>query len=105
MEVIHSFPKRIEEDGRCALGIVDFDVSTGLVRHVGFRGKARVETHDAERMKRLLSRYLGELEGWDPRFAEILDDTDYIFLRFEPETAVVRDQSYELKKARLAGPR
>jgi general stress protein 26 len=100
-----SFPKRIEEDGRCALGIVDFDVSTGLVQHVGFRGKARVEAHDAEKMKRLLSRYLGELEGWDTRFAEILDDTDYIFLRFEPETAVVRDQSYELKKARLAGPR
>ena len=99
-----SFPKRIEQDARCALGIVDFDVRTGLVQHVGFRGHARVEAHDAARMKRLLSRYLGELEDWDPRFAEILDDTDYIFLRFEPETAVVRDQSYEAKRARLAEP-
>jgi predicted pyridoxine 5'-phosphate oxidase superfamily flavin-nucleotide-binding protein len=94
-----SFPKRIEQDGRAALGIVNFDVQTGLVQHVGFRGRARVEAHDAGRMKRLLSRYLGELEDWDPRFAEILDDTDYIFLRFEPETAVVRDQSYKSKRA------
>ena len=99
-----SFPKRIEQDGRSALGIVDFDVQTGLVQHVGFRGKARVEAHDSERMKRLLSRYLGELEDWDSRFAEILDDTDYIFLRFEPETAVVRDQSYKVKSARLPKP-
>ncbi|MDQ3803097.1 MAG: pyridoxamine 5'-phosphate oxidase family protein [Acidobacteriota bacterium] len=92
-----SFPKRIEREPRCAVGVVDFDASTGLVRHVGFRGQARLEGHDAERMKRLLGRYMGELEGWDPRFVEILDDADYIFIRFEPETAVVRDQSYEVK--------
>jgi hypothetical protein len=49
-------------------------------------------------MKRLLSRYMGEAEHWDSRFVEILDDADYIFIRFDPETAVVRDQSYELKK-------
>jgi hypothetical protein len=47
-------------------------------------------------MKRLLSRYMGEIEQWDSRFVEILDDTDYIFIRFEPETAVVRDQSYKV---------
>ena len=92
-----TFPKRIEREPRCAVGIVDFDHSTGLVQHVGFRGRARLMSHDAERMKRLLSRYLGKVEQWDSRFVEILDDTDYIFIRFEPETAVVRDQSYELK--------
>jgi hypothetical protein len=92
-----SFPKRIEREPRCAVGVVDFDAPTGLVRHVGLRGQARLEGHDAERMKRLLSRYMGESEGWDSRFVEILDDDDYIFIRFEPETAVVRDQSYQLK--------
>lgn len=91
-----SFPKRIEREPRCAVGIVDFDASTGLVQHVGFRGRAYLDAHDAQRMKRLLSRYMGEQERWDPRFIEILDDTDYIFIRFEPETAVVRDQSYKL---------
>lgn len=93
-----SFPKRIEREPRCAVGVVDFDVSTGLVRHAGFRGRAHLEPHDAERMKRLLGRYMGEIARWDSRFVEILDDTDYIFIRFEPETAVVRDQSYELNK-------
>lgn len=92
-----SFPRRIERDPRCAVGVVDFDVRTGLVRHVGFRGRARLEPHDKERMMRLLGRYMGEAEGWDSRFVEILDDEDYIFIRFDPETAVVRDQSYKVK--------
>ena len=91
-----SFPKRVERDPRCAIGIVDFNPLTGLVQHVGFRGKAYLQPHDKERMKQLLSRYMGELEHWDSRFIEILDDTDYIFIRFDPETAVVRDQSYKV---------
>lgn len=93
-----SFPKRIEQDPRCAIGIVDFDVITGLVQHVGLRGRAFHQPYDEARMKRLLSRYLGKLEYWDSRFVEILDDTNYIFISFEPETAVVRDQSYKVKK-------
>lgn len=94
-----SFPKRIERAPRCAIGIVDFDVSTGLVQHVGFRGLASLQPCDVEKMKRLLGRYMGKLEDWDARFVEILGDADYIFIRFEPETAVVRDQSYQVKKA------
>jgi hypothetical protein len=90
-----SFPKRLEREPRCAIGVVDYDVATGLVQHVGFRGRASLEAHDADRMKRLLTRYMGETERWDERFVEILDDTDYIFIRFTPETAVVRDQSYK----------
>jgi hypothetical protein len=90
-----TFPSRIEQEPRCAIGIVDFDLSTGLVQHVGFRGHADIQPHDESRMKRLLSRYLGEQqERWDSRFVEILGDTDYVFVRFRPETAVVRDQSY-----------
>lgn len=92
-----SFPKRVEQDPRCALGIIDFDAPTGLVQHLGFRGRASLRPHDEERMKRLLSRYMGEQETWDSRFVEILGDTDYVLIRFEPETAVVRDQSYQKK--------
>ena len=96
--VTDSFPSRVTREPRCAVGIVDFDVETGLVRHVGFRGSARLEAHDSERMRRLLGRYMGAEARWDPRFVEILDDEDYVFVRFEPETAVVRDQSYKLRK-------
>src|SRR4051812_2315254 len=53
-----TFPSRIELDGRCAIGIVDFDRMTGVVQHLGFRGRARLEPHDAEKVKRLLARYL-----------------------------------------------
>ncbi len=94
-----TFPARLEREPRCALGIVDFNRATGLVQHVGFRGRARLVPHDRERLQRLLSRYLGpRLEDWDERFVKILGDADYVFVRFEPETAVVRDQSFIVKK-------
>jgi hypothetical protein len=95
-----SFPKRIEREPRCAVGVVDFDAATGLVRHAGFRGRASLLPHDPARMERLLSRYMGERARWDSRFVEILGDEDYVFIRFEPETVVVRDQSYELNIGR-----
>lgn len=94
-----TFPSRIEREPRCALGVVDFDRSTGMVQHVGFRGRASLRPHDRERLLRLLGRYLGErLEDWDERFVKILGDEDYVFIRFEPETAVVRDQSFLVKR-------
>lgn len=93
-----TFPKRIEREPRCAVGVVDFDPATGLVRHAGFRGRARLTPHDTGRMRRLLTRYMGSQDAWDARFVEILDDEDYIFVRFQPETVVVRDQSYRLKR-------
>ena len=97
-----SFPGRIAREPRCAVGVVDFDPSTGLVRHVGFRGRAYLEPHDGRRMTRLLSRYMGDPAGWDSRFVEILDDEDFGFVRFVPETAVARDQSYAVnRKGRL----
>lgn len=93
-----TFPARLEAEPRCALGIVDFEGSSGLVQHVGFRGRAHLLPHDEARLRRLLSRYLGQrLEDWDNRFVEILGDTDYVFVCFVPETAVVRDQSYKVK--------
>ena len=93
-----TFPSRIEREPRCAIGIVDYDQPTGLVQHVGLRGHARLQPHEQDRVKRLLCRYLGEhQEQWDPRFVEILGDTDFVLVCFKPETAVVRDQSYTVK--------
>ena len=91
-----SFEKRIERDPRCAISVVDFDPSTGRVHHVGMRGRATVEPFDPERAKRLLSRYLdGPTDAWDPMFAKVLaNPDDHVFVRFDPETVVARDQSY-----------
>ena len=67
-------------------------------RRISWTGQ--VLGHDKQRMIRLLSRCLGgQIENWDSRFVKILDDLDFIFIRFEPETAVVRDQSYQIKGA------
>ena len=94
-----SFPARLVRDPRCAVGIVDFDRSTGRVQHVGFRGRATVEPFDRARAKRLLRRYVGEDETtWDERFRETLEDPDNVFVEVEPETAVARDVSYSVPR-------
>ena len=93
----NTFHERIRRDPRCAVGIVDFDRESGLVQHVGFRGRATLEPWNVQRAKRLLARYLGEDETkWHrDRFLDGLDDSStQLFVKFEPETAIVRDQSY-----------
>jgi hypothetical protein len=94
----NTFLGRIESEPRCALGIVDFDRSAGLVHHVGLRGRATVEPWDPARAERLLARYLGpDVDAWDARFRDTLRDrANYAFVRVEPETVVARDQSYEV---------
>ena len=95
-----SFPARIERDARCAIGIVDFRREDGLVQHVGMRGLGSVERFDRGRARRLLVRYLGEGEdGWDRRFRVTLEDPegeDAVLIRFDPQTVVARDVSYQV---------
>jgi len=97
--VTDSFPDRVEADARCAVGIVDFDRRTGLVQHVGMRGRATVEPFDAQRARRLLTRYLGSDDrAWDDRFRATLTDPaseHAVLLRFVPDTVVARDISFK----------
>ncbi len=88
-----SFPGRIQKYPKCAIGIVDFDNRTGKVLHAGFRGQAVVKPFNKDIAYKLLSRYLGKNEEfWDIRFKN-LDDSN-VLICFEPETVVVRDQSF-----------
>jgi hypothetical protein len=93
-----TFPARVEADARCAIGIVDFDRTAGLVHHVGMRGRATVEPFDPNRARRLLTRYLGADERtWDQRFSTTVTEPDYehaVLLQFVPETVIARDVSY-----------
>jgi len=91
-----SFLTRIKQDSRCALGVVDFQPSNGLVYHVGFRGHGHVRAHDRERITALFRKYMGDQEHWDPRFAAVLGDPNWEVICIQPDTAVVRDQSYSL---------
>ncbi|CAG9622390.1 pyridoxamine 5'-phosphate oxidase family protein [Sutcliffiella rhizosphaerae] len=92
-----TFPKRIQKNSKCAIGIVDFDSLTGKVLHAGFRGKGSLENFDSEIVYKIISKYLGQDEqDWDPRFQN-LDDSN-VLIRFTPDTVVIRDQSYIIKK-------
>ena len=89
-----SFPGRIEKNSKSAIGIVDFDHTTGKVMHAGFRGHATVERFDKDIATRLLKRYLGPDEDkWDQRFQGL--GSSNVLIRFVPETVVVRDQSFQ----------
>ncbi|MGP9041539.1 pyridoxamine 5'-phosphate oxidase family protein [Cytobacillus kochii] len=94
---VDTFPLRIDENPNCAIGIVDFDPATGKVLHAGFRGKATVEPFNSNLAKRLFSKYLGSKEKeWDARFKN--QDSENVFIRFVPETVVVRNQSYNVNR-------
>jgi nitroimidazol reductase NimA-like FMN-containing flavoprotein (pyridoxamine 5'-phosphate oxidase superfamily) len=89
-----SFPKRLGEQPRAAVGIVDFDLERGYLRHVGFRGTATIEPMDVERHKRLVGRYLGNEPQWSGWFREAVVERQDLLIKFFPETVVARDQSY-----------
>jgi hypothetical protein len=89
-----SYPDRVRRDPATAVAIVDFDLATGRVEHVGMRGRASLEPYDETRAERLLEGYLGERrEEWSEAFLG-LDPDRYRLLEFAPETVVARDQSY-----------
>lgn len=90
-----SFPKRLRAEPRCAVGIVEFDLSNGLLRHVGIRGVATIEPLDRPRLYRMLRRYLGEdQQAWNQSFRARVIDRLELMVRISPETIVARDQSY-----------
>lgn len=91
-----SFPRRIRDDTRCAIGFVDFQLERGLLLHVGMRGTATVEPLDTARLHRLLQRYLGAEEKWNPEFARAVIYPLDLMVRFVPHSVVARDQSYFL---------
>jgi hypothetical protein len=99
----------LKRDPRCALGIVDWDPATGLSHHVGMRGKAEVLPFDRAIAKAIFRRYFGPDEAdWDSRFdyAATGEEAGLTMVRFSPETAVVRDQSYKSTRwARQEGRR
>lgn len=89
-----SYPERVRRDSGVAVAIVDFDLREGRVEHVGIRGQAHLRPYDADRVNRLLGKYLGgERETWPERFTAV-SSNGYRLLEVDPETVVARDQSY-----------
>jgi hypothetical protein len=91
-----TFPANLKREPRCAIGIVDWDMTTGLCQHVGLRGRAEVLPFNVEIARTIFRRYFGPDEmGWDRRFDDVFTgELGLDLVRFLPETVVVRDQSY-----------
>ena len=89
--------RRLAQDPRCAVEIVDYDNRAGLLRHVGLRGRACVEAMDPARFRRLLTRYLGPEGTWNPWFiANVarIDDPDGRMIRLLPDSIFTNDVSH-----------
>lgn len=90
-----SFPKRLRADPRCAVGVVDFDLSRGVLRHVGIRGVADIQSVDRNRLYRLLRGYLGDDRStWNTWFEENIVQPLDIMIEIRPISIVANDVSY-----------
>jgi hypothetical protein len=90
-----TFPQRIRQDPRCAIGTVQFNADSGVLRHVGIRGVAEILPLNEDRLRGLLRRYLGEDEARrDPCFRRNIMEGLDLMVRVIPGTIVAREQSY-----------
>jgi len=90
--------RRIERDPRVAVEIVDYDNGRGVMRHLGFRGRASVELMDEALFRRLLSRYLGNDESlWNAWFIETIaqvSDPSGRLICLVPDSTFTNDVSF-----------
>ena len=97
-EGYNTFHERVLGYPRVAVGIVDFDPAAGRLQHVGVRRVAMVAAWDDARASRLLRRCYRRLGGYrEPPSSPNENATGrwpMVFVRVDPETVVVREQSY-----------
>lgn len=99
---------RLQQDPRCAVEIVHFENTAGVLLHLGLRGRAVVEVSDAARFKRLLERYLGPDEAnWNQWFIDNIariDSPDGRMIRLQPDSVFTNNVSYFRSGPQLAWP-
>jgi hypothetical protein len=87
-----SYTGRLRRESHVALAVVEVRPATGRVRHVGVRGRARVEPFDADRAARLFARYV--CDGRDGRLrADGGASGRWRIVRVDPRSVVARDRS------------
>jgi nitroimidazol reductase NimA-like FMN-containing flavoprotein (pyridoxamine 5'-phosphate oxidase superfamily) len=90
-----SFIKRLQQEPHCAIGIVDFDVQKGILKHVGVRGTAQVGNLDQERLRRFVSKYLGENSvEWNKWFVTNIVDPLNVMVQITPKSIVAKNLSF-----------
>ncbi|MGR3271979.1 pyridoxamine 5'-phosphate oxidase [Thalassococcus profundi] len=92
-----SSARRLARDARASVEIVEYDNPAGRLRHLGLHGTATVEPMDTALFRRLLTRYLGAPETWNPWFIETvarIDAPDGRLIRLVPDSTFTNDVSY-----------
>ncbi len=92
-----SSARRLARDSRASVEIVDYDNPSGRLRHLGLRGTATVEPMDTDLFRRLLTRYLGAQDTWNPWFIENvakIDAPEGRLIRLVPDSTFSNDVSY-----------
>ncbi len=98
---------RIGHDPRVAVEIVEYDNHGGVLRHLGLRGQAQVLPMDPALFRRLLTRYLGPENSWNPWFIRNvarIDDPNGRLTRLVPDSIFTNDVSYFRTGPDLARP-
>jgi nitroimidazol reductase NimA-like FMN-containing flavoprotein (pyridoxamine 5'-phosphate oxidase superfamily) len=86
-------PGVLAENPEVALVVVDWNLETGDIIQVHATGSGEIIDFDADRERRLLTRYLGpNRELWDERFRGT--DPTVRFVRLRPDEIRIRDLSY-----------
>ncbi len=90
-----SFIKRLQEKPLCAIGIVDFDVQKGVLKHVGIRGSVIIDKVDHKRLNRFVSKYLGSnSDAWNKWFVINIVDPLNVMVQITPNSIVAKDVSF-----------
>jgi general stress protein 26 len=90
-----SFIKRLDKNSNCAVGIVDFDLQEGILKHVGIRGSAKITEVDSNRLHRFLSKYLGSnSDEWNEWFITNIANPLNKMVQVIPKTIVAKDVSF-----------
>ena len=90
-----SFIKRLRQEPRCAVGVVEFDLDRGILKHVGIRGTSKIHAVDLDRLKRFISKYLGnDKSQWNPWFVANIVDPLNVMVQIVPSSIVAKNVSF-----------
>lgn len=98
---------RLARDPRCSAEIVKFDVEAGILLHLGLRGRAEVVPEDAALFRRMLVKYLGPEDGWNPWFIQEIariGDPKGRLIRLKPDSTFTNNVSFFRSGPDLAWP-
>lgn len=98
-----SFIRRLKKEPRCAMGIVEFELKGGILRHVGIRGHAQIMEADRARLERFVGKYLGQnKDNWNAWFMQHIVNPIDAMVKIISTSAVAKNVSYFKSGPRLA---